>query len=408
MSRFDASPARVDTRRALEGYMKAESAAPEAGTRISEDARGEVRADMQLMRSLLIGIFIFMAIYALYFAKAFFMPVILAFLLALTLTPIVRFLRKRGIPEALSATLLVVLSLFIVVSAGYLLSGPVIDLINNTSTIGQQLTERLAQLRRPFEKIMQISHQLEGLTETTQEPGIQRVAMAQSGILSSAASNVLSAGTSFTIIFVLSLFLLASGTMFYEKIIQSFASLSEKKRALRVVFDVEREISHYLLTVTIINAGLGTVIGLGLWALGMPNPLVWGAAAALLNFLPYVGALMTLVLVAVIALISFDTISYALLAPAFVLLCDIVEGQFVTPMVVGRRLEINAVAIFIAIAFWSWLWGFVGALMAVPLLVVIKVFCDHFDGLTHVGNFLAAQQTTVVDEEPVEEAHKAG
>ncbi|MET2829641.1 AI-2E family transporter [Mesorhizobium shangrilense] len=388
--------------------MKAESAAPGAGTHISEDARGEARADMQLMRSLLIGIFIFMAIYALDFAKAFFMPVILAFLLALTLTPIVRFLRKRGIPEALSATLLVVLSLFIVVSAGYLLSGPVIDLINNTSTIGQQLTERLAQLRRPFEKIMEISHQLEGLTETTQEPGIQRVAMAQSGILSSAASNVLSAGTSFTIIFVLSLFLLASGTMFYEKIIQSFTSLSEKKRALRVVFDVEREISHYLLTVTIINAGLGTVIGLGLWALGMPNPLVWGAAAALLNFLPYVGALMTLVLVAVIALISFDTISYALLAPAFVLLCDIIEGQFVTPMVVGRRLEINAVAIFIAIAFWSWLWGFVGALMAVPLLVVIKVFCDHFDGLTHVGNFLAAQQTAVVEDEPVEEAHKAG
>ncbi|WP_421915159.1 AI-2E family transporter [Mesorhizobium sp.] len=374
--------------------MKVEPAASGAGTDISDDIRVGARADTRLMRSLLIGIFIFMAIYALYFAKAFFMPVILAFLLALTLTPIVRFLRKRGIPEALSATLLVVLSLFIVVSAGYLLSGPVIDLINNTSQIGQQLTERLAQLRRPFEKIMQISHQLEGLTETTQEPGIQRVAVAQSGILSSAASNVLSAGTSFTIIFVLSLFLLASGTMFYEKIIQSFASLSEKKRALRVVFDVEREISHYLLTVTIINAGLGTVIGLGLWALGMPNPLVWGAAAALLNFLPYVGALMTLVLVAVIALISFDTISYALLAPAFVLLCDIVEGQFVTPMVVGRRLEINAVAIFIAIAFWSWLWGFVGALMAVPLLVVIKVFCDHFDGLTHVGNFLAAQQTT--------------
>ncbi|TIU18311.1 MAG: AI-2E family transporter, partial [Mesorhizobium sp.] len=96
--------------------------------------------------------------------------------------------------------------------------------------------------------------------------------------------------------------------------------------------------------------GLGTVIGLGLWALGMPNPLVWGAAAALLNFLPYVGAMITLVLVTVIALISFDTIAYALLAPAFLVLCDIVEGQFVTPMVVGRRLEINAVAIFIAIA----------------------------------------------------------
>jgi predicted PurR-regulated permease PerM len=387
--------------------MKVEPAALGTGVAETPDPRAETRADTHLMRSLLIGIFILMAVYALYFARAFFMPVILAFLLALTLTPIVRFLRKRGIPEALSATLLVILSICIVASAGYLLSGPVIDLINNTSSIGQQLTERLAQLRRPFEKIMQVSHQLEELTQTSQEPGVQRVAMAQSGILSSAASNVLSAGTGFTIIFVLSLFLLASGTMFYEKIIQSFARLSEKKRALRVVYDVEREISHYLLTVTIINAGLGTVIGLGLWALGMPNPLVWGVAAALLNFLPYVGALITIMLVAVIALISFDSISYALLAPAFVLLCDIVEGQFVTPMVVGRRLEINAVAIFIAIAFWSWLWGFVGALMAVPLLVVIKVFCDHFDGLSHVGNFLAAQQTSVIEEEATDEGDKA-
>ncbi|TRC95999.1 AI-2E family transporter [Mesorhizobium sp. WSM4303] len=383
--------------------MKAEPTALGAVLAEAEEARVVARADTHLMRSLLIGIFILMAIYALYFARAFFMPVILAFLLTLTLTPIVRFLRKRGVPEVVSATLLVVLSVCIFATAGYLLSGPVIDLINNTSAIGQQLSERMAQLRRPLERIMQISHQIEQMTETSQEPGVQKVAVAQSGILSAAASNILAAGTSFTIIFVLSLFLLASGTMFYEKIVQSFARLSEKKRALRVVYDVEREISHYLLTVAVINAGLGTVIGLGLWGLGMPNPLVWGTMAALLNFLPYVGAMITIVLVSVIALISFDSISYALLAPAFVLLCDIVEGQFVTPMVVGRRLEINAVAIFIAIAFWSWLWGFVGALMAVPLLVVIKVFCDHFDGLSHVGNFLAAQQTAVVVEDEAAE-----
>ncbi|MGX5843923.1 AI-2E family transporter [Mesorhizobium sp. ArgA1] len=387
--------------------MKAEPAASGAGAVDGEDPRAVARADTHLMRTLLIGIFLFMAIYALYFARAFFMPVILAFLLTLTLTPIVRFLRKHGVPEVVSATLLVVLSVCIFATAGYLLSGPVIDLINNTSAIGQQLSERLAQFRRPFEKIMQIAHELEGLTQTSQEADVQKVAVAQSGMLSSAADNILSAATSITIIFVLSLFLLASGTMFYEKIIQSFARLSEKKRALRVVYDVEREISHYLLTVAVINTGLGTVIGLGLWGLGMPNPLVWGTMAALLNFLPYVGALITIVLVSVIALISFDSISYALLAPAFVLLCDIVEGQFVTPMVVGRRLEINAVAIFIAIAFWSWLWGFVGALMAVPLLVVVKVFCDHFEGLSHVGNFLAAQQTTVVvEDEAVEENGK--
>jgi predicted PurR-regulated permease PerM len=180
--------------------------------------------------------------------------------------------------------------------------------------------------------------------------------------------------------------------MFYEKIVQSFTRLSEKKRALRIVYDVEREVSRYLLTVAIINAGLGAVVGLGLWALGLPNAAVWGVATAAFNFLPYIGALVTVVLVACISLVSFDTLSYAILPPLFVIGCNVVESQFVTPVVVGRRLEINAVAIFIAVAFWSWLWGFVGALIAVPLLVIFKVFCDHFESWKNVGNFLSALQ----------------
>jgi predicted PurR-regulated permease PerM len=366
----------------------------------------EMRGDIRLMRSLLVGIFLFGAVCALYFGRDFFMPVILAFLLALTLTPIVRFLRKHGVPEAVSATLLVLFSLGFVTSAGYLLSGPAIDLVNNAPSIGQQVGERLNHLRRPFEKFMKVTEQIGALTEPAKEPGVSKVVVAQTGIVSQAAGSVLSGVTSITIVFVLSLFLLASGTMFYEKIVQSFTRMSEKKRALRVVYDVEREISRYLLTVALINSGLGAAIALGLWALGMPNPLLWGATAALLNFLPYIGALMNMALVGVIALISFDSIGYALLAPAFVLLCNIVEGQFITPLVVGRRLEINSVAIFIAIAFWSWMWGFVGALLAVPLLVIVKVFCDHFDGLANFGNFLSAQQSAADEEEETPEEAK--
>ncbi|MDI6025531.1 AI-2E family transporter [Corticibacterium sp. UT-5YL-CI-8] len=360
-------------------------------------------ADLRQIRTLLTGLFILGTVYALYFSRDFILPVILAFLLALMLTPIVRFLRRRGIPEPLSATLLVLISVTLIFGAGYFLSGPVIDLANNASSIGYRLTERLAELRHPFDRLMQISAEVQRATESTQEPGVQRVVMAQPGILSQAASNVLSAGTTAAITFVLSLFLMASGSMFYEKIVQSFARMSEKKRALRIVYDVEREISHYLLTVALINGGLGLAIGLGLWAIGMPNPAVWGVAAALLNFLPYIGAALTIILVAIISLITFPSIAFAMIAPAYVLTCNIIEGQFVTPVVVGRRLEINAVSIFIAVAFWSWLWGIIGALIAVPLLVVIKVFCDHFDSLRHIGNFLAAQQSHD-SEEAAEEA----
>ncbi|WP_136620631.1 MULTISPECIES: AI-2E family transporter [Mesorhizobium] len=380
--------------------MKIESAEVAAG----DAATPTSQADTHLIRSLVIGIFIFMAVDALFFARDFFMPVILAFLLALTLRPVVRFLKKHGVPETVSATMVVLLAVGAVASAGYLLSDPIVQLISKAPSIGQKLSERLSDLKHPFERFIEISHQVESATDAAQDPSLQKVVIAPSGIVSQAAGSLLSVGTSITIIFVLSLFILASGTMFYEKIIQSFPKLGDKKRALQVAYDVEREISHYLFTVAVINTGLGSVIALGLWALGMPNPLLWGAAAALLNFLPYIGALITIVLVAVIGLISFDSLSYALLAPAFVLLCDVLEGQFVTPTVVGRRLEINSVAIFIAIAFWSWLWGFVGAVMAVPLLVVIKVFCDHFEALQHMGNFLAAQDTVVPIGETDEQA----
>lgn len=364
--------------------------------------RGFPLAEIRLIRSLLLGLFIFASVYALYFARDFFMPVVLAFLLALMLTPIVRFLRRHGVPEAVSATLLVLFSVLTISSAGYFMSGPVMDLANNAPAIGRKLTERLAEIRHPFDRMLEISQQVDRVAETTQEPGLQKVIVSQPGIVSQAAGNLLSAATTAAITFVLSLFLLASGTLFYEKIVQSFARMSEKKRALRVVYDVEREISRYLLTVAVINGGLGVVVASGLWLIGMPTAALWGVTAALLNFLPYVGALVSVLLVAAISLVTFDSLSYALLAPGFVILCNVIEGQFVTPLVVGRRLEVNAVAIFIAVAFWSWLWGFVGALIAVPLLVVVKVFCDHFDSLRHVGNFLAAQQTAEPEEQASE------
>lgn len=361
-----------------------------------------VESDTRFIRSLLLGIFIFTSIYALYFARDFFMPVTLAFLLALMLTPLVRFMRRRGIPEFVSATLLVFLTVAMIGATGYMMSGPVTELINNAPQLGRQVADKFEPLRGPLERLSRIMNQVDQVADPAREPGVQKVVVAQPGIISTAAGNVLSAGTSITITFVLSLFLLASGTMFYEKIVQSFARMSEKKRALRVVYDVEREISRYLLTVTVINGGLGLAVAGGMWAIGMPTPLLWGMAAALLNFLPYIGAATSILLVAVISIITFDSLSFALVAPIYVFICDVIEGQVITPLVVGRRLEINAVSIFIAVAFWSWLWGFMGALIAVPILVVIKVFCDHFEGLRHVGNFLSAQQTAEEEEpEPV-------
>jgi predicted PurR-regulated permease PerM len=356
------------------------------------------------LRGLVLGIFIILLFSSLYFAREFFVPVVLAFLFALTLTPIVRFLRKRGVPSAVSATLLVFLTTGFITISGYLLSGPVTELLNDAPRIGADVRERLSEVRGPIDRLLRISRDIEDATNNVSASDAQQVVVQQPGIVSRAAGNLLSAGTTIAITLLLTTFLLASGTLFYEKIIQTVSTLTEKKRALRIVFDIEREISRYLLTVAIINAGLGVAIGLGLWAIGMPMPFVWGAAAAVLNFLPYIGAAMTLVGVAAVSIVSFETLTMAAIPPLFVLMCNIIEGQIVTPVTVGRRLELNAVSVFIAVAFWSWLWGFIGALIAVPILVIIKVFCDHFDGLRSIGNFLAAHQA-VEPADPVTESN---
>ena len=124
----------------------------------------------------------------------------------------------------------------------------------------------------------------------------------------------------------------------------------------------------------------------------MPQPVVWGILAFALNFLPYVGALVGVVVVAAVSIVNFDSLSYGLIAPAAYLAATAIEGQFVTPMVVGRRLELNTVSVFVTVVFWAWLWGIPGALMAVPFLVCFKVLCDNVDQLQVVGNFLAASE----------------
>jgi predicted PurR-regulated permease PerM len=201
--------------------------------------------------------------------------------------------------------------------------------------------------------------------------------------------------------FALLLFLLASGQMVHEKIVNGLPTFKDKKRALRLIYDVEHEVSRYLLTIAGINAVLGVVVATGMWLAGMPNPAMWGVVAALLNFIPFLGAAVGMTAVAVVAIVSFDTLSQAALPPLIYLAATTIEGGIITPLIVGRRLAINTVAILIALALWAWLWGIVGALIAVPLLVAIKAFCDHFEGLGAWGEFLSAKgRSQLADDEP--------
>jgi predicted PurR-regulated permease PerM len=325
-----------------------------------------------------------------YFARDFLLPIALAFLLALTLSPVVRYLQRRNVPAGLSALALVAAILAILAAGIFFLSGPVSHWMEIAPDVGHQLSRKLAALRSPVDAAVEASKQVENLTESASSPTVQKVVIQQPGLLSRAADTLVSTLTTTGVMLVLLFFLLSSGTLFYEKMIAVLPTLTDKKKALRIAYDVEREVSHYLLTITVINIGFGCVVGLGMAVSGMPNPALWGVAAALLNFIPYLGGLTGLTLISIVAILSFDTIGEALVPALIFVACHIVEGQFLTPVVLGRRLELNSVAIFINLALWSWLWGVVGAVIAVPLLVSLKVLCDHFEGLAAFGEFLSA------------------
>lgn len=336
---------------------------------------------------------------ALYFARDFFLPVVLAFLFALTLIPIVRSLARRGVPSGLTAAALVLALAIGLGAAGYFLSGPVAKWIDQAPNMGRQIETKLRSLRGSVEAVAKATKQVDDLSKTTADPGVQEVVLKEKGFLSSATSTLWSGVTITGVALILVLFLLASGDMLYEKIIRVLPTLSDKKKALRIVHDIEASISRYLLTVALINVTLGTAIGLLLWWIGMPNPFLWGIGAAILNFLPYLGAFTGIVLTALVAFVTFDSLAHAALAPLLYLACATVEGQILTPLIMGRRLELNTVAVFIGVAFWGWVWGLVGIFMAVPILVILKTFCEHFPRLTAFGEFLSSAPPKIEEAE---------
>ena len=346
----------------------------------------------RLVSVAIVGTFAILLLAALYYARAFFLPLILALLISLAFMPLVRALGRRGIPPVATAILVVLAIGGSLLGLSLLLTEPTTRMLSETPRIIAELRERFGSGDGMLSRISEASEQVQDLTDGSNEPGApEKVVLAQPGIISWAADTASGIGATLgaTLLFVV--FLLSSGDLFLQKLIRILPTLSDKKRSLRVVRNVEVEVSRYLLTITVINAGFGAAVGICMAVLGMPNPVLWGVGAMLLNYVPYLGALAGMALAFGIGLITYPTLTMALLPPLAYFICNLIEGSVVTPLTLGRRLELNPVAILVALAFGGWMWGIVGALMGVPLLVVIKVFCDHFESLATFGEFLSGE-----------------
>jgi predicted PurR-regulated permease PerM len=189
---------------------------------------------------------------------------------------------------------------------------------------------------------------------------------------------------------VLLYLLLASEDLFLHKLVHVMPTWREKKRAVEISHEIQQNISNYLFSVSLINIGLGLAVSGGLYFMGVPNAAMWGMLVAILNFVPYFGPVVGVLLLADVGLLTFDTLWQGLLPSIWYLVLHLMEANFITPILLGRRLTLNPVVVFVSLMFWTWLWGVPGALLSVPILVSAKVVCDRFPTLSAASELLTS------------------
>jgi predicted PurR-regulated permease PerM len=246
---------------------------------------------------------------------------------------------------------------------------------------------KVSHLRKLFEEASQAAEELKKIA-TLGTQNAMEVEIKRPGFTDAVLTGTQEVLIKSSVMFILLYLLLASGDLFQRKFIRLFSDENKKRQVLAITREVERKISRYLLTVTIVNTLMGISLGIGMYLVGMPNPVLWGVMAGFLVFIPYLGPLIGVSIVTFVALLTFDSIERTLLVPAIYLSLETLQGQILTPMVLGFRLALNPVAIFIWLIFWGWIWGITGALLAVPMLTVFKIFCDSTKSLAPVGEFI--------------------
>jgi predicted PurR-regulated permease PerM len=334
------------------------------------------------------GLFILAAFYTLYLARAFFLPIVLAFLFSFLLSPLVRWLKKLHIPEAFSAAL-VVLGLLGALGLGvYQLSGPAYQWVQQAPRSLRKVESKLRDLKKPVQTMSKATAQVENITKVGGGKEPAKVAVTTETLGERVFSRTTDLIASGVVMFILLYFLLAAGDMFLRKLIKVLPRLADKKRAVDIAREIETEVSTYLATITVINAILGCAVWGILSLIGVPNPLLWGVLAAVTNYIPYLGALVMIAVLAMVGFLTFEDLRHALMAPGAFVILNILESYLLTPMILGRRLTLNPVVIFLGLTFWGWLWGIAGAVLAVPIMVVFKIFCDHSEPLAPIGEFL--------------------
>ena len=336
----------------------------------------------------LTGLFILAAFYTIYFLRAVLLPIVLAWLLSYLLRPIVRTLSRIKIPPLLGAALILLAMLSIVMMGVSALAVPASGWLAIAPSGLQELQHKLMPMKRSIAQMAKAGGEIEKLAtpDSGSKPAVEVQRHPITETLYMRTPEFIS---SMILLVILLFFLLAYDGVFIGKLIKLLPSFSDKKRAVSIAQDIESQVSRYLFTVTIINCCLGIAVGTTVGLLGLPNPVMWGVMVAILNFVPYLGALTGIICMTIGAILSFDSLGYALIFPAVYLGFGALEGNFITPWVMGRSLTLNPVLILLSLVFWGWMWGIAGVIIAVPILAAFKIFCAHIKPMEPLAEFLS-------------------
>jgi predicted PurR-regulated permease PerM len=335
-----------------------------------------------------VGLFILAMLYTFHFARALLMPIILAILFSLLLSPIVGWLRKLRLPEPVGAALVMVALVSGIVFAIYTLAEPAAQWLDKAPESLSTAESKLRKLKQPVADVQRAAEKIEAMTQLQAAKKPREVVVQTPGLGAFITSRTPYLITGLISTLVLLYFLLASGDLFMRKTVRLIPTWRDKVHAVEVGREIKRELGRYFFTVTLINGALGIATAIAMRALGMPNPLLWGAMAMLLNYIPYLGPSTTLAVLSMAAVMSFDDLNRIWPVPAVFLALVVLEGQLIQPIVVGRSLRLNPVMVFVAFLLLGWLWGIAGMFLAVPILVTLKVICDHVEGFAALAEYL--------------------
>jgi len=333
------------------------------------------------------GLFVLALFYTFYFAREFFLPLTLAWILSLLLKPAVRGMTKMKIPPALGAAVVLIVLISVVAGGLLLLSGPASTWIQRAPESFAKVEGKIRGMVDRAQPITKAAETVESMAKDASET--PQVEIKKPGLLNSVWNQTKGMVIILIEVFVLLYFFLAAGDILTLKLVQVLPRLQDKKKAVEILRETEEGISSYLVSMTLVNLFEGTMIGLGLALMGMPNPLLWGVLAFFANYIPYIGAMIAGTIVTVVALVSFDSASHAFIAPMIYFGVNFADN-FIAPYVMGRRLVLNPLVVFVAVMFWGWIWGIIGVLLAVPITMTLKIICDHSPVMAPYAELLTA------------------